>query len=107
MAQVYRNAGPEAAIIAGRDPEMDVIALKGKASILSVIAGHTKTGDYARSVRIVTAKGSGKVLDRVVMVTDPNAISIEYGHMWVTPEGKRIKRIKPLMIVHRAFSRLG
>lgn len=102
MGTVYATAGPEAAKIAGRSPEMDAAAAKTKAVVLALAAGHTKTGNYARNVRSANVRGKNGVRDRLVETTDPAAVSIEFGHWWVTPEGKRIKWIKGLFIFVRA-----
>lgn len=103
MGQVYKSAGYDAAKIGGTDPAFDVLGLKTKATILGVAAPHTKTGRYNSSVRIRKFRHRG-VPQQMVEVTDPNAMQIEYGHWWVTPEGRRIKWIKGLRLVNNAFN---
>lgn len=104
MGQVYKNAGIEAAKIGGLDPAMDALAGRTKATILGVSAPHTKTGRWNSSVKTENVRGRSGVRDRLVSVTDPNAMQIEYGHWWVTPEGRRIKWVKGLRLVSKAFT---
>ncbi len=103
MGQVYRNAGIEAARIAGNSPQMDATAQRTRGAILGVLASHNKTGHYASGVHTSNVRGRNGVRDRLVEVTDPNALSIEYGHWWITPLGIKVKWIKGLRIVNRAF----
>lgn len=103
MGQVYKNAGIEAARIAGLSPEMDAQAAKAKAVVLGVLASHNKTGSYARRVAVRNVAGQRGVRDRVVEARDPQAMAIEYGHWWVTPEGRRIKWVRGIRVFNRAY----
>lgn len=105
MGQVYPNAGYAAARIAGEDPAFDALAARVKLTILAVAAPHTKTGHYDSSVRIRSEKQKG-VRHRVVEVTDPEALKIEYGHWWITPLGVKVKWVKGIRIVNRAYDLL-
>lgn len=107
VGSVSARAHIEAAIVASGEPEMDAAAMKAKSVVLSVAASHTKTGQYNSHIRIRTVRGKAGVKDRVVESTDPNAMQIEFGHMWVTPEGKRIKYVKGIRIFNRAFTILA
>lgn len=106
MGFVYPNAGIEAARIAGRDPEMDVQAAKGKIAVLAAAAPHTKTGNYARKVTVSNVAGKSGVRDRVIEATDRESLKIEYGHWWVTPMGIRVKWIAGIRIMNKAFDAL-
>lgn len=80
MADVFANAGIEAARIVGESPEMDrvanAIATRGRARALA-------RGDlaFATSIRVVRVRGRRGVTDRVIEATDPLAAPKELGHV--------------------------
>ena len=80
MAEVYANAGIEAAKIAGASAEMDVEA--GKVA-LRVRTNALARGDttFAASVSVNTVRGKRGVSDRVVAASDPLAAPKEFGHV--------------------------
>lgn len=106
MGYVYPNAGIEAARIGGSDPEMDVVAARAKLAVLAAAAPHTKTGNYARKVTVKNVPGKSRVRDRLIEATDRESLKIEYGHWWVTPMGIRVKWVKGIRIMNKAFDAL-
>lgn len=88
----------------GNSPEMDVAAARVLATVLGVAAPHTKTGAYNSRLRVKKVAGRNGVSDRAVTTTDPQALAIEYGHWWITPEGKKVRWIKGIRIFNRAYS---
>lgn len=104
MGAVFANAGYEAARVGGDSPEMDAQALRAKSVVLAVAAPHTKSGQYNTRVKIVAdTAGNRGVRHLCVISTDPNALSIEYGHWWVTPEGEVVKWVEGIRIFNRAY----
>lgn len=80
MADVYRSAGLEAALIAGVHPEMDRAAERLASVVRSEAAKSVKTGHFLASIKTAAVPGKRGVTDRIVYTDDPNAWSIEYGH---------------------------
>ena len=94
-----------AAGVAGLDPEMDAAAERVKDAIVAEAARHSDTGDFAESFEVRRSRYHG-VMDRVVVSTDPAALSIEYGHFTRRSKGRRLRRYVPgLMIVNEAVNR--
>lgn len=83
MAQVYKSAGLITAKMAGNNSTaLDVVAAQVRAAALSLAAQHRETGNFANSITAPqVVRGRNGVKDRMVSATDPNALSIEYGHM--------------------------
>jgi hypothetical protein len=81
MAEVYRSAAIEAARMAGQDPEMDAAAARIVGRIQAAAAGHNRTGDFASSLEVIAVPGKRGVTDRLIVSSDPNAVSIEFGHL--------------------------
>jgi len=103
MAWVSRTAHILAAREGGERVEMDTVAKNTKFKILALMGPHNKSGEFSRSIRIRSVMGPARVRDRVVESTHPEAVNIEFGHMWVTPEGKVIKRVAGIHVFSRAF----
>lgn len=112
MARVYDRAAYEAALIAGNMPEMDAGAEKVLAAVRENATEHHDTGAYQASLhveRVPAAKpsrhGSKRVTDRLVWTDDPDAISIEYGHLQGEQGSGERKFIPGLFIFNRAADR--
>lgn len=99
---VYKNAHVAAATAAGDHPEMDAAANRVKAAILATAARHRKSGDLNRSL-IITTVGRGK--DRLISSTDPNILSIEYGHWRNNADGQR-EWVEGIRVFNRAYTAL-
>lgn len=78
MADVFKGAGLEAAIVAADDPEMDVAAERVQAAIKAGAQRHRLTGDYEDSIKVTSSTYKG-VRDRVIYSDDPGAYAIEKG----------------------------
>lgn len=114
MAGVFisKNAGPEAARIAGGSVQMDAAAGKVRRAVIAAAAGHRDSGAYIRSLSIQTVPSVepsrvGFVDDRIVVSTDPGALAIEYGHMQRFKGARRVRWVpghapmrRGLMMVH-------
>lgn len=87
MAKVYKEAGIVAARIASESDEMDKGARKVRAKVERLADQHIDTGAFKDSLESGPVQGPNGVTDRAVWTTDPNALSIEFGHMH---EGKFI-----------------
>lgn len=81
MATVHGNLGK----IIGNDPgvqaALDVAAEKVLIRAQALAAGHVDTGAFSRSLGITKDKHRSGVVDRLVVATDPAALSIEVGHV--------------------------
>lgn len=102
MASVAKFAHIEAARVASHHPAMDIGAAKVKSVLLGVIASHTKSGDLARSIRVIDRPTKSGVVDRLVESTDPNILSIEYGHWWYNPRGE-LEWVEGIRVFWKAF----
>lgn len=49
--------------------------------IRSAAANHHNTGEFQRSIKVIKAPGSHRRQDWLINITDPNAISINWGHI--------------------------
>lgn len=103
MAVVYRSAHIEAARLASNHRIMDLLAEQVLSNARSSISMHNKTGNYADHLKIEKLRGPSGVSDRLIVSTDPNVKSIEYGHFQgaVGEEGRRW--IPGLHIMQAAF----
>lgn len=96
MASAYVNESVrvDAAVIAGRSAEMDVVAGRVHRAVRTVAAAHRHTGAFIQGLVIETVpgeRGTGRqVSDRVVSSTDPATLSIEYGHMVRHKNARRV-----------------
>jgi hypothetical protein len=72
MATIYRNAGIEAAKLAGQSREMDSVALR-----LAALA----RAQGVEPVRVRNVPGPRGVRDRVVESLDPLEVPKEFGHV--------------------------
>ena len=102
MGTVNPRAHVYAAQIGANSAEMAAQGQRVKAAILIQAARHNKTGDYMSAVRVRRSPGP-TVRDTIVETTDPNALSIEYGHWWVI-DGVRIKWVQGIRIFNKAFN---
>ena len=112
MARVYERAAYEAALIAGNMPEMDEGAEEVLAAVRELAAEHRDTGAYRESLHLTrepavkpSRYGGKRVTDRVVWTDDPNALSIEYGHLQGERGSGERKFIPGLFIFNRAADR--
>jgi hypothetical protein len=84
MAQVYKGfngAANQAARIAGRSAEMDIVAEAIAREIRDLAIGHSITGAFFESIDTAEIRGKRGVTDRIVYSADPAAVSIEFGHL--------------------------
>lgn len=81
MAQVFKNAGIEAARQVGESSAMDEAADVVLSAAKARAAQSRVSGDYLDSLQTATVKGQRDVKDREVYSDDPAALSIEFGHM--------------------------
>ena len=90
---VFKNAGNEAAKVAGQSHEMDATAGKIAARARSKAAGH---GSMPSRIGTEPTRGKRGVMDRLVTMDHPEAAFVEFGHIdkrtgkWV--KGQRIMR---------------
>jgi hypothetical protein len=106
---VYASAGTTAAKVAGEHPEMDAVADRMAAAIVTTAAPHTRTGGFVGSVSVRRVRGKRGVTDRLVEVTDPAAEHIEFGHATrdaVDGDAGDLRWIPGLHIVSRAYQGL-
>lgn len=87
MARVNRNAGIEAARIAGESAAMDAAAKKTLTRARASAAKHANTGAYMASLATGRIKGKKGVTDREVYSDDPAALEIELGHFATRKDG--------------------
>ncbi len=84
MVSIEGHARLTAAIMAGRSSEMDRVANRVKMSVLRIAAESRLTGAFMDSVSVQKVPGEAgvgvRVRDRIIVTTDPAALSIEYGH---------------------------
>jgi hypothetical protein len=81
VASVNRNAGIEAAKIAGNSSEMDAVAARLVVLVKAEASKHNDSGAFSNSVAAVRARGKRGVTDRLVIATDPLAAVKEFGHV--------------------------
>lgn len=81
MAQVYRSAPIQAAVLAGQSHEMDVIAESIADAARGLAASHTVTGEYLAGIGTDRIRGKRGVTDRIAYVDHEAAASIEFGHV--------------------------
>lgn len=103
MGYVQPTAYIHAARVGGDSAEMDATAVRVLGIVTAVAAPHSKTGDYVRALGIRAVYGPSRIRDLLVESTDRNALSIEYGHPWITPEGDYVRDIPGIRIFGRAF----
>ena len=107
-AFISKNAGPEAARIAGNSAEMDVIGGRVLRAARIVAAAHRDSGNYVNGLemhRVPSQEPSrvGFVDDRVVTSTDPATLSIEHGHLQRVAGARRVRWIPGQHILGRAM----
>lgn len=81
MAEVFKNAGYEAAKIAGRSPEMDITARKLAGLAREFAREHSDDGTFERSIEVHESRGRNRVRQLLVVATDPLAAVKEFGHV--------------------------
>lgn len=91
--------------VAGKSQEMDDAALDVLAAIQVEAAKHKRTGRFASSFSVQDAKYNS-VRDRVIVSDDPNAWSIEYGHLQGKDTGGKRRFVPGLRIVRNAIEGL-
>lgn len=92
---INKNAGPAAAVIAGRMSEMDRAAGALLRAVRTRAMAHVNTGAYIKNLRIEKVPSRlpsrvGYVEDRLVVAEDPAILSIEYGHMTRYKNARRV-----------------
>lgn len=80
MATVKRGLGRQVANLPGVNDAVHSEATRRAYKVRSAAASHRNTGDFQRSIKVVKASGPHRRQDWLVTVTDPNAISINWGH---------------------------
>lgn len=95
MAYVNERVRVDAARIAGKSPEMDVVAGRTHRAVRAVAAANRLTGNYINNLSVHTVPGlvgNGRLVDdRLVVADDEGAASIEFGHMVRFTESRRVK----------------
>ena len=81
MATVYRSASVTAARIAGESQVMDDVANAVADNARALAASHNVSGEFEASIGVERRPGKRGVTDRIVYADDPNALSIEFGHL--------------------------
>lgn len=104
MASVTAFAHITAAREASHYPEMAAGALKVKAALLGTIAGHTKSGNLAASIHIRDRVTKAGIVDKLVESTDPNILSIEYGHWWLNPITGKEQWVEGIRVFWKAYN---
>lgn len=106
-AQVNGSVRVEAAIIAGKSAEMDVVAGRAQRAVRTVAAAHRNTGAFINGIVVATVpgeRGTGRrVDDRVVSSTDPGTLSIEYGHIVRHKNARRVTYVPGQHIMSKAM----
>ena len=106
-AYVSERVRVDAAVIAGRSTEMDVVARRTLRSVKIVAGAHRNTGAYIRGLVIQTVRGERgtgqQVTDRVVSSTDPATLSIEYGHLVRHKSARRVSWVPGQHIMQRGM----
>lgn len=80
MATVKRGIGRRVANFPGVNDAVHEEAVRRAYKVRSAAASHINTGDFQRSIKVVKSPGPHRRRDWLVLVTDPNAISINWGH---------------------------
>ncbi len=80
MAELYKNAGIEAARMVGISDAMDDLADHTAAKIRAIASAHADTGAFAESIRVEKKMGEDGVLDRLVSSEVEGIMAIEFGH---------------------------
>jgi hypothetical protein len=108
VAYVNERVRVDAAIIAGRSAEMDVVAGRALRAVKTVAATHRNTGAYIKGLVVATVPGQSgtgrQVSDRVVSSTDPATLSIEYGHMVRSTTSRRVRWVPGQHILQRGMA---
>ncbi|MFG3200368.1 DUF5403 family protein [Streptomyces sp. NPDC048208] len=81
VATVKTGLGRRLANLPGVNEAVHSEAESRANKVRSAAAGHVKSGDFARSIKVIRASGPHRRQDWLVAVTDPNAISINWGHI--------------------------
>lgn len=103
MAQVYRDAGIEAAKIAGESSVMDGVA---RAIAARARANALARGDstFASSIEVRKVRGRRGVSDREIVATDPLAVPKELGHVIRNQaDGPVLGYVKPMRYMRDAL----
>lgn len=108
VAEVYANAGIDAARVAGEDPEMDRVASLLARLIKVQARGHRASGqEFADSLMVRRVRGRRGVTDREVVATDPLAAAKEFGHVIRNEaDGPVLGYVKGMFTMARAIARL-
>ena len=82
MGWVDPRAGTIVARIVGNETNvLDEAAAEIKARARASALAHNRTGSFASSFSTIRTPGESGVIDRAVVNDDPNAVSIECGHV--------------------------
>jgi hypothetical protein len=81
LATVKRGLGKRLASLPGVNDAVHEEAVRRAYKVRSAAASHHNTGDFQRSIKVVKASGPHRRQDWLVSITDPNAISINWGHI--------------------------
>ena len=111
MAYVSENVRVQAAIIAGRSPEMDAAAGRVQSIAIGIAAQHRLTGAYIHNFSIHTVpgeKGTGRMVDdRLVVNDDPGAAAIEWGYIRRFKNSRRVQYVPGQKIMTQAVRKAG
>ncbi|MFG3405641.1 DUF5403 family protein [Streptomyces sp. NPDC048142] len=81
MASLRSNLGRQIANLPGVNDAVHDEAQRRAYKVRSAASSHRITGDFAASVKVVKASGPHRRQDWLVAINDPNAISINWGHI--------------------------
>lgn len=111
MAYVSESVRVQAAIIAGKSPEMDAAASRVQAIAIGVAARHRLTGAYIQNFSIQKVpgeRGTGQlVTDRLVVNDDDGAAAIEWGYIRRFEGSRRVQYVPGQRIMTQAVRKAG
>lgn len=81
MARLRNNIGRHIATLPGVNDAVRDEAERRAYKVRSAASAHRNTGAFAASVKVVKASGPHRRQDWLVAINDPNAISINWGHI--------------------------
>ncbi|WP_152645188.1 DUF5403 family protein [Kitasatospora griseola] len=81
MAKVKKGLGRRIANFPGVNDAVKAEAERRAERVRLVASAHTKTGAFVRSIKVIKAPGPHRRRDWLVAINDPNAKSINWGHI--------------------------
>jgi hypothetical protein len=81
LATLRNGLGKRIANMPGVNDAVHSEATRRAYKVRSAASAHRWTGDFSASVKVVKASGPHRRQDWLVAINDPNAISINWGHI--------------------------